>query len=54
MKLFKEQEKFERATGLVLNSVKEEKHIILPTTLNFVVRRGKLRIYTLLNPLEIF
>ena len=43
-----------RATGPVLTSVKEEKHGIIPTTLNFVVRVGKLRIYNLLNPLEIF
>ena len=42
------------ATSLVLTSVKEGKHVIVPTTLNFVVRRGKLRIYTVLNPPEIF
>ena len=45
---------FERATGLVLTSVKEEKHIILPATAYCVVRWGKLRIYTLLNPPEMF
>ena len=44
----------QRAWVLVLTSVKEEKHVILPTTLNFVVRRGKLGIYTLLNPPRIF
>ena len=38
---------FTRATVPVLTSVKEEKHVILPTTLNFAPRRGKLRIYTL-------
>ena len=43
-----------RATGLVLTSVKEEKHVIIHTTLNLVVKGGKHRIYTLLNPLEIF
>ena len=43
-----------RATGLVLTSIKEEKHVILPTTLNFVGRRGILRILTLLNPPAIF
>ena len=42
-----------RAIGLVLTSVKEEKHDIFPTTFNFVMRRGKLRIYTLLNPRDI-
>ena len=36
-----------RATGPVLTSDKEENHVVLPTTLNFVVRRGKLRSYTL-------
>ena len=45
---------FIRATGPVLTSDKEEKHVILPTTLNFDVRRGKLRIYTLQNPPEVF
>ena len=43
-----------RATGLVLTSVMEEKHVIFPTKLNSVVRMGKLRTYTLLNPHEIF
>ena len=43
-----------RATGPMLTSDKEEKHAILPTTLNFAVRRGKLRIYTLPNPPEVF
>ena len=38
----------------MLTSDKEEKHVILPTTLNLVVSGGKLRIYALLNPLEIF
>ena len=33
---------FERATGPMLTSDNEEKHAILPTTLNFAVRRGKL------------
>ena len=42
------------ATGPVLTSVKEEKHAILPTTLNFAVRRGKLRIYTLPYPPDVF
>ena len=46
--------KTQRATGPVLTSVKEEKDAILPTTLNFAVRRGKLRIYTLPNPPEVF
>ena len=45
---------FQRATGLVLTSVKEEKHVILPTTLNFVLKKGKLRIYTLQNTPEVF
>ena len=40
-----------RATSPVLTSDKEEKRMILPTTLNFTVRRDKLRIYTLQNPL---
>ena len=43
-----------RATSIVLTSVKEEKHVSLPTALIFVVKRGKLRIYTLLNLPEIF
>ena len=38
----------------MLTSDKEEKHIILPTTLIFAVRRGKLRIYTLKNRPELF
>jgi hypothetical protein len=38
------------ATGPVLTSDKEEKHNILPTTLNFAVRMGRLCIYTLQNP----
>ena len=41
---------FIRATGPVVISDKEEEHIILPTALNFVVRRGKLRNYTLQKP----
>ena len=41
--------KTQRATGPVLTSVKEKKHVIPPTTLNFALRRGKLRIYTLQN-----
>ena len=45
---------FERATVPVLTSDKEQKHIILPTTFNFVVRRGNLRSYTLQNPPEVF
>ena len=45
---------FARATGPVLTSDKEEKQVILLTTLNFAVRRGKLRIYTLQNHLEVF
>ena len=44
----------QRATGPVLTSDKEEKHVILPITLNFAVRRGKLKIYTLQNPSEVF
>ena len=40
------------ATGPVLTSVKEEKQAIIPTTLNIAVKRGKLRIYTLPNPLR--
>ena len=44
----------QRATVPVLTSDEEEKHVILPTTLNFVVRRGKLRRYTLKNPAEVF
>ena len=43
-----------RATGPVLTSDKEEKHVILPTTIDFVVRRGKLRSYTLQNSPEVF
>ena len=43
-----------RATGPVLISDKEEKHVILPTILNFDVRRGKLRIYTFQNPSDVF
>ena len=43
-----------RATSPVLTSDKEEKRMILPTTLNFTVRRDKLRIYTLQNPPEVF
>ena len=38
----------------VVTSDKEEKHVILPTTLNFPVRSGKLRIYTLQNSPEVF
>ena len=37
----------------MLTSDKEEKHLILPATLNFAVKRGKLRIYTLQNPPEV-
>ena len=33
----------------MLTSVKEDKHIILHTTFNIAVRRGKLRTYTLQN-----
>ena len=43
-----------RATGPVLTSDKKEKHVILPTTVNFAVRRGKIRIYTPQNHPEIF
>ena len=43
-----------RATGPVLTSDKEKKNFILPTRLNFVVRRGKLRKYTLQNPQKYF
>ena len=46
--------KFSRATGPVLTSVREKKYVILPNTLNFVVRRGKLKSYTLSNPPEVF
>ena len=42
------------ATVPVLTSDKEEKHGILPTTLNFVVRRGKLRSYILQKTPEVF
>ena len=42
-----------RATGPVLTSDKEEEHIILPTTLIFVVKRGKLKRFTLQNPPEV-
>ena len=42
----------QRATGPVVTSVKEEKQIILHTTLNIAVRRGKLRTYTLQNTLK--
>ena len=45
--------KTQRATGPALTSVKAEKHVILPSTLNFAVRRGKLRIYTLQYPPEV-
>ena len=45
---------FTRATGLVLTSDKDEKHVILTTTTNFAVRRDKLKFYTLQNPLEVF
>ena len=37
----------------MLTSDKEEKYVILPTTLNFAVKMGKLRIYTLKNPSEV-
>ena len=53
-KLKKLHLKNERATGPVLTSVKEEKHIILHTTLNIAVRRGKLRTYTLQNTPKVF
>ena len=43
-----------RATGPVLTSVKEEKHIILQNTLNIAVRRGKLWTYTLQNTPKVF
>ena len=43
-----------RATVPVLTSDKEEKDVILPTTLNFVVRKGKLRSYTLQKHPEVF
>ena len=45
---------FLRATGPVLTSDKEEKSVFMPTTLNFAVRRSKLRIYTLQKVPEIF
>ena len=35
---------------IVLGPLATGKHVILPTTLNFVVRRCKLRSYTLQNP----
>ena len=38
----------------MLTSVKEEQNIISPSTPNFSVRKGKLRIYTLRNPAEVF
>ena len=44
----------QKANGPVLTSGKEEKHVILPITLNFVVQRGKLRSYTLQNPPDVF
>ena len=44
----------QRATVPVLTSDKEENHVILHTTLNFIVRKGKLRRYTLQNPPEAF
>ena len=43
-----------RANGPVLTSDKEKKHFILLTTLNYAVRRGKLRIYTFHNLSEVF
>ena len=43
-----------RATGPVGTSIKEEKHTLLPTTLNFDTKSGKLRIYTLPKPPEVF
>ena len=46
--------KISRTTGPGQTLDKEEKHGILPTTLNFAVRRGTLRIYTLQNPPEVF
>ena len=39
----------QRATGPVLTSVKEEKDVICPSTLNFAMRKGKLRIYIVQN-----
>ena len=42
-----------RATGPVLTSDKEKKYVVLPTTLSFAMRRGKLRIYTLQTPPEV-
>ena len=38
----------------VLTSDREEKHVILPTKLTIVVRRGKLWIYNLQNLYEVF
>ena len=38
----------------VPTSVKEEKHIILQTTLNIAVRRGTLRTYALKNTPKVF
>ena len=49
----KHAKNFERATGPVLTSAKEGKHVILPTSLNFALRMGKLRIYTLQNTPEV-
>ena len=43
-----------RANVPVLTSVKEEKNNISPSTLNIYVRRGKLRIYILHKPPEVF
>ena len=44
---------FARATIPVLTSDKEEKHIILPTSLNLALRGGKLRIKALQNTLKV-
>ena len=46
--------KIGRVISPVITSDKEGKHAILPTTLNFAARRGKLRIYTLQKPPEVF
>ena len=43
-----------RATGPVLTRDKAEKQVILPTILNSAVRWGKLCIYTLQNPSDVF
>ena len=50
----KKQANYPRTPSPVVTSDKEGKYIILLTTLNYAVRRGKLGIYTLQKPHEVF